>query len=438
MGGSSGTGAIASTGSGGASSRTGRIEPGGPGFGGLARARRRVGADRGQHRDGALRQMALEGCQAAKTGEAETVAERSTRAASSLSSAPPLAPLVTAMRQGDLRRRQHLGDRRGEHHVLDAEAGIDGAELLLEETREMADIAARPGGADGGALDGAVDAVAGELEAARPCSFRGETLAEVFDEPPQRPRQILGRRDRLGEGEARAAGRHRTKRRDRLARHADRLVEAQRHDVSETLRQRGTRHLVEIADALEAEPVEPAPRPRAAGAAPTTGNPASAARAPPGGMTVAALEPKRATAQAAPEVSAMAARPAKPRPARRAEDIVEKSSLATTQMGAAGDVERGCRRRRRAPSTGYSGRTIRRAGAVPRHRPRIGVEHAKAGQEGLGIGERQAGRDAGRDRLRTRGRDEPAIADGDGGDEGADPLTLPSPVNGRGFRFVAP
>src|SRR5260221_779023 len=100
--------------------------------------------------------------------------------------------------QSELDSRQPLRERRRQHHVLDAEAGIERRDLLGEEARQVARVAAGARRADGGALDLAVHAIAGKFEAAGAAAFRGEAAAELLGQEGERPREILPRRDRPG------------------------------------------------------------------------------------------------------------------------------------------------------------------------------------------------------------------------------------------------
>ena len=108
--------------------------------------------------------------------------------------------------QGVLRAAPALDLRRGEDHQLDAEAGIEFAELLLEELHQPGIVAVGPAGADRGPIDRAVDAVKRELELARADARLLELSAQRGNQAAGRGGDVFGSADRLGEGEARAEG----------------------------------------------------------------------------------------------------------------------------------------------------------------------------------------------------------------------------------------
>src|SRR6202011_4108270 len=111
---------------------------------------------------GALRDMALARLEPRQRVEPQPVAE----AVEKRCHAARLAAGGVAG-EADLLGRQRLDRKGGEDHVLDAEAGIDGVEPLLEEGREVVRVAARASSAEADQFDPAVDAVEGEIEPPR-------------------------------------------------------------------------------------------------------------------------------------------------------------------------------------------------------------------------------------------------------------------------------
>jgi hypothetical protein len=81
---------------------------------------------------------------------------------------------------------QRLDRKGGEDHVFDAETGIDGIELLFEESCEVVWIAARASSAKPDPFDPAIDAVKAEIEPPRPRPFLRQTTYEIRSEPLRR------------------------------------------------------------------------------------------------------------------------------------------------------------------------------------------------------------------------------------------------------------
>src|SRR5262249_26096735 len=124
---------------------------------------------------GFFRDMTLARFEAAERVEAETVAEP-VEERGDVAGGPHLASACASdgllrsggrIKQSVLLRRQGIDGEDGKDHVLDAEAGIDRVEPGREQCRQMARIAARPGGADGDVLDPSVNPVKAEGEPAR-------------------------------------------------------------------------------------------------------------------------------------------------------------------------------------------------------------------------------------------------------------------------------
>ena len=152
-----------------------------------------------------------------------------------------------------LLRRQRLRDGGGERHDLDAEAGIDGLDLVGEQPRHALGVAERQGRADAHRLRAAVDAMADEIEPPRAEPLQLERLAELGGELADVARDGFRRADRFGEGAADLDQLLRTDRLDRLGDLAGRLVKAAAELGTEAQRERRARLRQQIADALEAE-----------------------------------------------------------------------------------------------------------------------------------------------------------------------------------------
>ena len=114
-------------------------------------------------------------------------------------------------------------------------------------------VAVGPAGADGRAIDRAVDPIERDLELARTDARLLELAAEGGQQAAGSGGDILGPADRLGEGQARAEGGRRPARLDGFGHGAQRLVEAGERLVAEAAGQRRARHRIEIADAAQAE-----------------------------------------------------------------------------------------------------------------------------------------------------------------------------------------
>ena len=297
------------TGSGRGSRRSGQASawPGGGGLHG------RGGEDRRHALHRAFGEMALPRLGPGEPGEAQAVAE--TIDEGRQIGLQPGAAAAAGERQ--LQIGQRLDMRGGQHHGLDAEAGIDALQLLGEEPRQGGIVAARPAGADRELRQPAVDAIAGAAPGAarparlppargrdgeagaarrRPCPRDGGS-ARPAPGAPQRRGPAGGarsaRRCAPAPGPAappaacRSAGRAKPAARDRDRRYA-------------------------------AGPGAPAPPPSTAGRrSAATGSGARALRAVPGSRSVCSASRKRASAQAAPGLSATAARASWPKPARR-------------------------------------------------------------------------------------------------------------------------
>ena len=152
-----------------------------------------------------------------------------------------------------LRAAESLDLGGGQDHQLDAEAGIELAQLLLEELHQLRIVAVGPAGADGGAVDRTVDPVERDLEPARADARLLELPAQGGEQAAGAGGDILGSADRLGEGQARAEGGGCPARLDGFGERAQRLVEAGERLLAEASRQRRARQGIEIADAAQPE-----------------------------------------------------------------------------------------------------------------------------------------------------------------------------------------
>src|SRR5439155_26076172 len=102
------------------------------------------------------------------------------------------ARLIAGSAAGD---RDQLGVQRlkrkgGKYNVFDTETGIDRVEPLLEQRRNMAQIAARTGGAEADALDLPVNAMKGKFKPPRSGPLSCQARDEIGDEPLSCQHQI--------------------------------------------------------------------------------------------------------------------------------------------------------------------------------------------------------------------------------------------------------
>ncbi len=142
---------------------------------------------------------------------------------------------------------------RGQDHQLDAEAGIELAQLLLEQLHQPGIVAVGAAGADRGAIDRTVDAIERDLEPARAHARLLELAAQRGEQAAGGGGDVLGPADRLDEGKPRAEGGGGPARLDRFGERAQRLVEAGERLVAEAPGERRARQGIEIADAAQAE-----------------------------------------------------------------------------------------------------------------------------------------------------------------------------------------
>ena len=145
---------------------------------------------------------------------------------------------------------------RGQDHQLDAEAGIEFAQLLLEQLHQLRVVAVGPAGTDRGAVDRAVDAIECDFQPARADARLFELPAEGGQQAAGGGGDVLGPADRFDKTETRAEGGHGPARFEHLVARAQRLVEAGERLVAEASRQRCTRQGIEIADAAQPELVK--------------------------------------------------------------------------------------------------------------------------------------------------------------------------------------
>ncbi len=221
----------------------------------------------------------------------------------------------------DLRRRQRRRLRHGKARHVETEAGIEfvakAPEFLPEEREDALRRAQRPAGADGDAGDGAIDAEEREFERARAKPAALERARQRCRERGERGSDILLQRDRLGEAPLGQHRRRRPARADRFFVAPERLIQPmdEPHAEARGERRAGSHPMtcpMRFSPTRSSAATMSWPRRSAA-----SGSGASIAAIAPGGTMVTASVPKRAAAEAAPGVSAMAARTWKPCPVRR-------------------------------------------------------------------------------------------------------------------------
>ena len=407
-GGPSGTSATTSSiGSGLASSRSGRGAPVRPrrGSGGTrpSRARLRVGRLRRHGRGGELGDVAVMRDEPRHAPPAEPRAQPVDQAVE--------LGLILAAAETDLLLRARLGDEHREPRQIEAEARIDlvaeRGEPLDEQRADRLRIAHRPRRAGGDALDRAVGAEQRKLDAARAVAARRRAPSSAA--PP------AARRSRARPPRARSA-RESSSRRDRARpAGAGRAARRSRPSARSSWRRRSAPKRAASGARGRSRMSPMRLRPRRASAA--TVSPAAAARRAatararrallPAAMIAAS--PKRAAAQAAPMVAAMAARAEKPKPRHARQQIVAQLLLAAEQMRAAADVEQdavgrigGDERRVALAPVGDGVEQARVGGLVLRHGGERGMHGARLRQRQA----RRAGRAAPpRHRPRSAGRD---------------------------------
>ena len=155
-----------------------------------------------------------------------------------------------------LRLAERLGPAGEQHHLLDAEARIDGLQPLVEQARQVMMLPGRPGGADPEAGALLVDAPQDQVEAAHALGAHRELAAEILREPADDLPEILDPADRFGEREGREGGLPRDQRIDRLEGVAHGLIEPQGRVLAEAPDHRRAGHGGELADPLDAETME--------------------------------------------------------------------------------------------------------------------------------------------------------------------------------------
>ena len=149
----------------------------------------------------------------------------------------------------------------GEHHDVDAEAGIDGRQLLAEQRRHVLGHPGRRAQAGARLGDGAVGAVERQAEAARAEPARAQVRAQFLRQDGRLGFELLGRDERIGPGALHVERRRLGERAARLGAHAQRLIETRQHGFgalrrAEAALQGGTRQAVELADAAQAEALQ--------------------------------------------------------------------------------------------------------------------------------------------------------------------------------------
>ncbi len=168
-----------------------------------------------------------------------------------------LPPELIAFSEARLGGEERLGDQRGEGHQIDAEARIDGVDLVPQDPREVAGIARRRGEAGLDHGRGAVGAVDREPRPLRTAAGAREGIGERLRKMGKRGDETLMGDQGLGKGELRGVVRGREQRRADLLAAPERLIEAIerrfRHvtGVEAPLEARAGQ-LVELADALQA------------------------------------------------------------------------------------------------------------------------------------------------------------------------------------------
>src|SRR5262245_30996140 len=154
---------------------------------------------------------------------------------------------------------KRLGDERRERHEVHAEAEVEGLDPLLEETKEMRRLARR-------SAQSRLDHRRGAVGASYPKGKTPATLLGAGELPAQHPRQTLDARqdavmrdDRLRQRQPRREIGQREKRDPRLLAGPERLIEAKQNGLGRLLGveppfEARARQIVELADALQAEP----------------------------------------------------------------------------------------------------------------------------------------------------------------------------------------
>jgi hypothetical protein len=136
---------------------------------------------------------------------------------------------VVALGESGLGRKQRLGRKRCEHHEIDAEADIDGADPVLEQAREMRRLAAWRAQASVDDGRGAVGAIDRKLKAPRAAAGKGERLAKFFRKMIEAGDDAFMGDERLGEGKPRRVVWREKERAARLLAPPKRLIEAMKH-----------------------------------------------------------------------------------------------------------------------------------------------------------------------------------------------------------------
>jgi hypothetical protein len=136
---------------------------------------------------------------------------------------------VIVLGEGGLGRKQWLGRERCEHHQIDAEADIDGADPVLEQARKMRRLVAGRAQACFDEGGGTVGTIEGEVQAPRAAAGESQRLTELFRKMIEAGDDTLMGDQRLGEGEPRHVVWRGEERGARLLAASKRLVEAREH-----------------------------------------------------------------------------------------------------------------------------------------------------------------------------------------------------------------
>jgi hypothetical protein len=153
---------------------------------------------------------------------------------------------------------ERLGQRRGQPHGLDAEAGFDGLDPVAHQAREPLHVPRRGRRPDTHRPNPVVDPAEQQIQPAGAQPPLLERGAEQDHQLAQIAVDGLGRGDRFGEDAPDFDDVRRTDRLDRFGSPAERLIEPPADKRTEPQRQRRSRGRLQIADTVESELAEPA------------------------------------------------------------------------------------------------------------------------------------------------------------------------------------
>jgi hypothetical protein len=152
---------------------------------------------------------------------------------------------------------ERLGQRRGQPHGLDAEAGFDGLDPVAQQAREPLHVPRRGRRPDPYRPNPVVDPAEQQIQPARAQPPLLERGAEQDHQLAQIAVDGLRRGDRFGEDAPDFDDVRRPDRLDRFGSPAERLIEPPADERTEPQRQRRSRGRLQIADTVESELAEP-------------------------------------------------------------------------------------------------------------------------------------------------------------------------------------